>query len=92
METQLRDAGEALATIVSRPMDPAPPRFASYEERAEWSERYVAWYLAHAPLSGSLPPDVDASYRYQVEFTSCVLDPQLYERQTQQELTPVTVH
>lgn len=69
-----------------RPIDYAPPKTASFEERADWSERYVRWYLGQIETQGALPSDVQPTHLYQVEFQSCVLDPQLYEQQTQQEL------
>lgn len=68
------------------PHDPPPHRSASQEERAEWSERYVAWFIAQTPQSGPLPPDISPTHRYEVEFAYCMLDPQRYERETKQEL------
>jgi hypothetical protein len=75
-----------------RPSDPAPPAYASYEERANWSERYVSWFLTQSRPQGAMPIDIDPSHRYQVEFNSCVLDPQAYEHDTQSELSPEAVH
>jgi hypothetical protein len=87
------NSGETLVTgFALRPTDPAPPAYASYEERADWSERYVSWFLTQSAPHGALPADVDPSHRYQVEFNSCVLDPQAYERHTHAELPPQTVH
>lgn len=85
METNLF---EDLDTLVhpGRPIAYAPPKSAPYEERAEWSERYVRWYLGQVETSGALPKDVMPTHLYQVEFQSCVMDPELYEQQTQQEL------
>jgi hypothetical protein len=92
MEAQMMDVGQATTNIAARPADPAPSKHASYEARAEWSERYVAWFMARTPHQGAAPADVDSTHRYQVEFFSCVLDPQAYEHDTQRELVPVTVH
>jgi hypothetical protein len=76
-----------------RPEDPAPSANAPYEQRADWSERYVAWFIAHTPQPReALPSDVEPTHRYEVEFNSCVLDPQRYELQTQAELTPHVLH
>lgn len=69
-----------------RPREPAPHRSATVEERAEWTERYVAWFIAQTPQEGPLPPDISPTRRYQVEFAYCMLDPQRYERQTQEEM------
>lgn len=92
MDAELMDIGRTLTTIPQRPLDPAPPRSAPYEVRAEWSERYVAWLIWRTPVEGPLPKDVGATHRYEIEFSSCVMDPQTYERQTQDEVLPETVH
>lgn len=88
-QTQSRPAP---APIALRPSDSAPPASAPYEERADWSERYVAWFLAQTPSLRNLPPDVDDTHRYQVEFNSCVRNPRAYERHTQEELSATLVH
>lgn len=69
-----------------RPHDPAPSRKASAEARAEWTESYVAWFIAQTPQEGPLPADIAPTRRYEVEFAYCMLDPQRYERETQAEL------
>jgi len=71
--------------VATRPSEPAPSRRASIEERAEWSQRYVSWFIAQTP-TGPLPADLSPTHRYEVEFEYCMLDPQRYERETQQEL------
>jgi hypothetical protein len=76
---------ERAARDVARPSERAPHRTASAEDRAEWSERYVAWFIAQTP-GGPLPADISPTHRYEVEFAYCMLDPQRYERETQQEL------
>lgn len=87
METLSFEDGGIEHAILSRPTDPAPPATAPYEKRAAWSERYVSWFLAQTPRPvGAMPPDVDATHRYEVEFNSCVLDPQDYERDTRIEV------
>lgn len=86
METLQYDYGKAHDALVHpRPNDPPPARTAPYEIRAEWSERYVNWLIAQTPTDGPMPFDVPPSHRYQVEFFSCVMDPQTYARRTAQE-------
>lgn len=92
METLPLGNGASARPLPHRPIDPAPPRTAPYETRAAWTELYVAWYLAHTPLISSLPADVDRMHAYEVEFNSCVLDPQEYERDTSEELQSRTLH
>ncbi|MGD9979367.1 MAG: hypothetical protein AB7H66_04240 [Hyphomonadaceae bacterium] len=93
MEALTYDYGGVDHAIVSRPLDAAPSRNAPYEQRAAWSERYVAWYLLQAPMVGGSVSDIDATHRYEVEFNSCVLDPQEYERDTQVEIeAPSILH
>jgi hypothetical protein len=68
-------------------VDQMPPAAtASYEDRAAWAERYVAWYLGQTPQARSGAADVAPTHAYQVEFNSAVLDPPEYYRDTQQEL------
>ncbi|WP_395647827.1 hypothetical protein [Terricaulis sp.] len=85
METNLFENRDAILHP-GRPIADAPPKTAPYAERAEWSERYVRWFLGQVETNGVLPKDVLPTHLYQVEFQYCVLDPQLYEQQTQQEL------
>ena len=86
MDAELMDVGRTKTALV-RPTDPAPPRTAAQEERARWSERYVAWFIAQTPQTGPLPPDISPTHRYEVEFAYCMLDPRRYERETQAELS-----
>lgn len=65
--------------------EPPPSADADYEERAAWSAHYVAWFIARTGGDTRLPPDVRPSHRYEVEFNSCVLDPEEYVRDTAQE-------
>lgn len=69
-----------------RPREPAPHKTASMEERADWSERYVAWFISQTPEETLLPDDVSPSHRYEVELAYCKLDPQQYEQETSAEL------
>jgi hypothetical protein len=92
MDAELMDVGRTLTSIVPRPTDPAPPRSAPYEQRAQWSERYVRWFIAQAPVTLTLPADIGPTHRYEVEFNSCVRDPQRYERMTAEELHDETLH
>ncbi|MEZ6022340.1 MAG: hypothetical protein R3C16_02755 [Hyphomonadaceae bacterium] len=66
--------------------DEPPAADAPYEERAAWSERYVKWYITHAPQEGPTPIDVSPTHRYEVEFNTCVLNPRAYARDTHEEL------
>jgi len=68
------------------PISPAPERAAPNYARAAWSEDYVAWFVSQAKVDGGLPPDVSPTHLFEVEFAYCMLDPQRYERETQQEL------
>ena len=91
MDPELIDLSTAFDKT-PRPLEDAPPRTAPYEERAAWSDRYVNWFIAQTSPEGPLPPDVQPTHQYMVEFNTCVLDPQEYERQTQAELTEHVVH
>ena len=73
-------------------LDDAPAPTASYETRAAWSERYVLWFISQTDEQASWASDIDATHRFEIEFNSCVLDPQTYERQTREELTPERLH
>lgn len=42
-------------------------------------------------VDGPARADVGPTHLYQVEFYSCLLDPQLYEQQTQEELVVAAV-
>lgn len=66
--------------------EPPPPADADYEERAERSAHYVAWFIARTGGTTRLPPDVRPTHRYEVEFNACVLDPPAYLRDTAEEL------
>jgi hypothetical protein len=86
VETLRFDDGVTTHALLTRPTDPAPSASAPYEERADWAERYVAWYLALTPRLADTPSDVDATHLYEIEFNSAVLDPREYERDTQVEV------
>ena len=92
MDFELLELPSTHETYVARPFESAPCKTAPYEERADWSARYVSWYLQRVDADGPARADVSATHIYEVEFNSCVLDPQLYEQQTQRELTAETVH
>lgn len=76
----------------ARPASSAPSADAPYDVRAAWSQDYVAWFIAQTPQDGALPPDVRATHRFEIEFETCVNDPQTYERQTLGELRQRKVH
>lgn len=92
MDVELMDVGRTLTDPGTRPIEDAPPRSAPYETRAAWSERYVAWFIERVEPEGARPSDVPPTHEYTVEFNTCVLDPQEYERQTQAELISQTMH
>ena len=92
MDPELADLNGVFDKTSPPPFGPPPPANASYEERAAWSEHYVSWFIAQTAAEGPLPPDVAATHEYMVEFNSCVLDPQAYERQTKSELAKPAVH
>jgi hypothetical protein len=73
----------------ARPDTPAPTSSASFEQREAWCEAYVSWFVASTPppaqTAEAAPFDVEPGHRQDVEFNSCKLDPQEYERQTQAE-------
>jgi len=71
---------------LARPASSAPSADAPYDVRAAWSRDYVAWYIEQTPQAGALPPDVRNTHRFEIEFETCVPDPQAYERQTLEEL------
>lgn len=85
MDAQLLREQQKLSAP-QRPRDAAPSRNESVEDRAEWAESYVAWFIAQTPQEGPLPTDIAPTRRYEVEFAYCMLDPQRYERETQAEL------
>jgi len=72
--------------MILRPEEPAPAANASLEVRTEWSERYVAWFIAQTPDDAPLPADVSPTHRYEVELAYCKQDPQRYERETLAEI------
>jgi hypothetical protein len=72
--------------------DPPPSADTPYEERAAWSDRYLNWVLAETPQQGVTPTDVRATHRYEIEFNSCVADPEAYARAIEDELQRPQVH
>lgn len=76
----------------ARPATSAPSADAPYDVRAAWSNDYVSWFIAQMPQQGALPPDVRDTHRFEIEFETCVNDPQAYERQTLAELRQTRPH
>jgi len=70
-----------------RPATPAPQATASFEAREDWCAKYAQWYVARTPAANVAPSDVAPTHRFEVEFNSCKLDPQSYERDTLAEVT-----
>lgn len=90
MDLDLVEFGRARS---GTPVFEAPPTAAApYEERAEWSARYVSWLMDRTAQEGALPPDVRDTHLYEVEFNSCVIDPQAYVRTITEERQPEMVH
>ncbi len=69
-----------------RPIAPAPIAAAPFEAREAWCQDYVAWFVGETPAARPAPADVRPTHRLEVEFNSCKLDPQQYERETLAEL------
>lgn len=69
-----------------------PSATAPYDVRAVWSDLYVRWVIAETPQDGASPPDARATHRYEVEFNSCVADPQAYMRAVEAALPPEMLH
>lgn len=91
MDFELLDLPSAHDTHVARPFESPPSKSASYFDRADWSARYVTWFLQQIDVDGPARADVGPTHLYQVEFYSCLLDPKLYEQQTQGELVTAAV-
>lgn len=88
----IQDVEIGRARSEAPPYDPPPSADASYEERADWSERYVTWIMSETPQEGATPADVRTTHRYEVEFNSCVADPEAYVREVEGELRLQRVH
>jgi len=71
--------------VIAPPVRPAPTAVAPIDDRAEWCEEYARWLVAMTPSTTPLPADVRPTQRLEVEFNSCKLDPQEYERDTRAE-------
>jgi hypothetical protein len=74
-------------TQAERPDSPAPQATASFEARESWCQKYAEWFVERTPPANVAPSDVAPTRRFEVEFNSCKLDPQRYERDTLAELT-----
>jgi hypothetical protein len=90
MDIQDVEIGRALS--LAPPFDAPPSAQARYEDRAEWSARFVTWVLSETPQEGTTPIDVRATHLYEIEFNSCVADPEAYAREIEDELRPQRVH
>lgn len=68
----------------------APPSSAPVEEKYNWCSVRVAGVIAITPIDEStFPEDVRPTHLHEVEMVSCVLDPQEYERATDDVLTRI---
>ena len=70
----------------ARPASSAPSADEPNDVRAAWSTDYVTWFITQTPQQGALPADARDTHRFEIEFQTCVSDPQAYERQTLAEL------
>ena len=70
-----------------KPSTPPPSASASFEQREAWCENYATWFVASTPTAASAqaPADVRQSHEFEVEFSSCKIDPQQYEHDTREE-------
>lgn len=89
MDIELVEFGRGRSDL---PPSHPPSADAPYDERAAWSELYVAWVIAQEPQEGPSPIDVRATHRYEVEFNSCVADPQAYVRAVEAEAAQEALH
>lgn len=64
--------------VPARPNDVAPLASASLEERQDWAERMVWWFLS---VTGGDPEieGVPAGHRWRMEYFECVRDPRAFE-------------
>lgn len=70
----------------TKPLTPPPAASASFEQREMWCNEYAAWFVAGTPGSTApAPADVRPSHEFEVEFSSCKIDPQQYEHDTREE-------
>lgn len=67
-----------------RPEAPPPAAAAPFAQREAWCQQFAAWFVASTPQTPA-PPDVRDGHEFQIEFNSCKLDPQRYERDTRTE-------
>ena len=78
-------AGAYAHDAPKRPETPAPAATAAFEARESWCQIYTTWFVGVAPAARPEPADVRPNHRLEVEFNSCKLDPQAYERETRAE-------
>jgi hypothetical protein len=77
----------AQEALPAKPATPPPAASAAFEQREAWCEVYAAWFMAITPATSAspAPADVRQSHEFEVEFSSCKLDPQQYEQDTREE-------
>lgn len=78
----LASASASATPDVSPPTVAPPAATAPVAQRQAWCEQYVAWFVTNTPHPAPLPPDVRPTHLFEIEFNSCKLDPQTYERET----------
>lgn len=68
-----------------RPSDAAPTATSSLDERQDWAERFVGWFLS---VTGGDPEfdGIPAGHRWRVEYFECVSDPQAFEQRALVEI------
>jgi hypothetical protein len=81
----LAPAAFAQEAPLEKPISPAPSASAPFEQREAWCEQFASWFVASTPQTAPAPVDVRQTHEFEVEFNSCKLDPQEYERDTRTE-------
>lgn len=71
---------------MERPDAPAPAASAAFDARETWRRHYTNRFVGVTSAARPEPADVRPNHRLEVEFNSCKLDPQDYERQTRAEI------
>jgi hypothetical protein len=78
-------AAWAQDTPPQKPLSAAPAASAPFEQREQWCEQFASWFVASTPQNSAAPADVRQTHEFEIEFNSCKIDPQEYERDTRAE-------
>lgn len=68
-----------------RPDDPPPAASAPLDDREDWAEREVWWFLAETGGDPEIE-GVPAGNRWRQEYFECVRDPQALQQYAEQEI------